>query len=99
MDINKKIKRLEVLARLKIFKEDFTLRKERFLRYKSDTGTVLTVLIDDSIKLNFFIYKYKLLNKLVDEENLKLASIEDIRCIKLSAITGRAVNKDYVDIY
>ncbi|HLC49346.1 MAG TPA: nucleotidyl transferase AbiEii/AbiGii toxin family protein [Candidatus Andersenbacteria bacterium] len=28
-----------------------------------------------------------------------MASIEDIACMKLSAITGRATNKDYIDLY
>ncbi len=59
----------------------------------------MTVLVDKNIKLSFFTYKYKLLNDLIDEKNLKLASVEDIGCMKLSAITGRATNKDYVDIY
>jgi len=59
----------------------------------------LTVLIDSDIKLSFFTYKYKLLNKLIDEENLRLASILDIGCMKLSAIVSRAANKDYIDIF
>ncbi len=68
------------------------------LKIQEEKNT-LTILIDNSIKLSFFTYKYKLLNDLIDEKNLKLASIEDIGCMKLSAITGRAANKDYVDIY
>ncbi len=59
----------------------------------------LTVLVGGSIKLSFFTYKYKLLNELIDEDNLKLASVEDIGCMKFSAITGRATNKDYIDIF
>lgn len=33
------------------------------------------------------------------EKYLELASVEDIGCMKLSAITSRAANKDYIDIY
>jgi len=59
----------------------------------------LSLIVLDNIKLSFFGYKYKLIKELVDEENLKLASVEDIGCMKLSAITGRASSKDYVDLY
>ncbi len=33
------------------------------------------------------------------DEHLTLSSIEDIACIKLSTITGRATKKDYIDLY
>lgn len=59
----------------------------------------LTVIVDDSVKLSFFTYAYKLLEDTVDSEHIRLASLEDIACMKLSAITGRATTKDYVDIY
>ena len=64
-----------------------------------EEGNTLSVLIDQSIKLSFFTYKYKLLNSLINEEYLRIASIEDIGCMKLSAITGRANDKDYIDLY
>jgi len=64
-----------------------------------ETGNTLTVLVDESIKLSFFSYKYKLVNKPIEQENMRLASVEDIGCMKLSAITGRASNKDYIDLY
>jgi len=70
----------------------------KVLKIQEEKNT-LTVLVDSTIKLSFFTYQYKLLNELIDEENLKLASIEDIGCMKLSAITSRATNKDYIDIY
>lgn len=59
----------------------------------------LTVILDKSIKLSFFTYKYKLLKKTLETENLRLASIIDIACMKLSAIVSRATTKDYVDLY
>jgi hypothetical protein len=40
-----------------------------------------------------------LLSDPIDEPYLKIASIEDIGCMKLSAITSRSVEKDYVDLY
>ena len=75
-----------------------SLRDYKVLKIQEEHNT-LSVLIDDNIKLSFFTYKYKLLNKTIDEENLRLASIEDIGCMKLSAITGRATNRDYIDLY
>lgn len=59
----------------------------------------LTVLLDESVKLSFFTYKYKLIAKTSHDENITFASISDIGCMKLSAITSRASNKDYIDLY
>ncbi len=84
-------------------KELFEKIKEIFKGYKilkaQEEKNTLTVFIDNSIKISFFTYKYELLNKLVSEENFRLASVFDIACMKLSAITGRASSKDYIDIY
>jgi len=44
-------------------------------------------------------YPYPLLRPLVQAEHLDIADIADIGCMKLSAITGRATMKDYVDLY
>jgi len=59
----------------------------------------LTLIIDQSIKLSFFGYQYELMKPLIDENFLKMASIEDIACMKMSAIISRSVLKDYVDLY
>lgn len=68
------------------------------LKIQEDQNT-LTVLIDDSIKISFFTYAYKLIKQTISDENITFASIEDIGCMKLSAITGRASSKDYIDLY
>ncbi|MCF7820596.1 MAG: nucleotidyl transferase AbiEii/AbiGii toxin family protein [Candidatus Pacebacteria bacterium] len=70
----------------------------KIVKIQEDKNT-LTVLIDKDIKLSFFSYKYNLLRTGVDEDNLYLASIEDIACMKLSAILSRGTNKDYIDLY
>lgn len=51
------------------------------------------------VKFSFLTYPYKLVDKLVETESLKLASIKDIACMKLSAIVSRATLKDYIDLY
>lgn len=55
--------------------------------------------IDDDIRLSFFTYNYELLSPLIQTEYFSIASVKDIACMKLSAISGRAVEKDYVDLY
>lgn len=68
------------------------------LKIQEESNT-LTILIDDTTKISFFTYKYDLIGRKIEDGALILASIEDIGCMKLSAITGRATNKDYIDLY
>lgn len=84
-------------------KKLFNKIKEVFQGHKilkiQEEKNILTVLIDKNIKLSFFSYEYDMLKEKKNEENLFLASIEDIACMKLSAILSRASNKDYIDLY
>jgi predicted nucleotidyltransferase component of viral defense system len=59
----------------------------------------LSCVIDNSIQCSFFTYSYPTVRPFVESEYLRIASIEDIGCMKFSAITGRSVEKDYVDLY
>ena len=59
----------------------------------------LSILVDNSIKVSFMTYPYELLKPLIATEYFRIASPQDIGCMKLSAITGRSAMKDYVDIY
>lgn len=59
----------------------------------------LNLVVDDEIKFSILRYPYPLINPAINDEYLRIASIEDIGCMKLSAITSRSVEKDYVDIY
>lgn len=59
----------------------------------------LSCVVDNTIQLSFFGYPYPLLNPLVKTEYINIASIADIGCMKLSAITGRSLEKDYIDLY
>lgn len=68
------------------------------IRVQEEHNT-LSIVIDEDIKMSFFAYPYPLLNDAIEEEYIRLASVEDIGCMKLSAITGRATNKDYIDLY
>jgi hypothetical protein len=64
-----------------------------------DDKETLTVELDHGIKLSFFAYKYALVKPWIATEYLKIASVEDIGCMKLSAIVSRYLFKDYVDLY
>jgi hypothetical protein len=73
-------------------------QKHEILKTQEEKNT-LTILLDNEIKISFFTYKYDLLKEKIDTEFLSLASMEDIACMKLSAILSRATIKDYIDIY
>jgi hypothetical protein len=53
------------------------------------------------IRVSFMEYRYTLLRPLVSwpEVGCLMASLEDIACMKLSAIAQRGSKKDFVDIY
>lgn len=57
------------------------------------------IIVDEELKISFMSYLYPVVDSFVQDEYLNIASIRDIACMKLSAITGRSVLKDYVDIY
>lgn len=65
---------------------------------QQDTNTV-SCLIDETIQLSFLGYRYPLVRPLIESAFFPIASIEDIGCMKLSAITSRSVEKDYIDLY
>ena len=59
----------------------------------------VSCLIDDSIQLSFFGYRHSLLQPAIKTDYFDIASIIDTGSMKLSAITSRYVEKDYVDLY
>lgn len=76
--------------------------KSAFNKYKieqvQDEKNTLSVVVND-VKLSFFHYPYPLIFRPKNIKYIKLASIKDIGCMKLSAIVSRAANKDYIDVY
>lgn len=51
------------------------------------------------IKVDFVNYQYPLIKPVLLEENIRLASKEDIAAMKLNAIAGRGSKKDFIDLY
>jgi hypothetical protein len=64
-----------------------------------DEQNTLEILVDGTIRLSFMTYKYPLIEPAISTEFFDLASMIDIGCMKLSAITSRTAYKDYVDLY
>lgn len=64
-----------------------------------DELNTLEIVVDDVIRLSFMTYKYQLIEPVISTDFFDLASIVDIGCMKLSAITSRTAYKDYVDLY
>jgi len=62
-----------------------------------DKGT-LDLYIDD-VKVSFLEYKYPLIGDFLEFDQVKVASLEDIACMKLSAISSRGSKKDFIDLY
>jgi hypothetical protein len=59
----------------------------------------LYVVVDDSVKLSFITYTSPLIAPVVRGDYFLLASLSDIACMKLSAVLGRSLQKDFVDLY
>ena len=55
----------------------------------------------DGVKLSFLDYRYPLLRTVVawPECGCELAALEDLACMKLSAIASRGAKKDFLDLY
>jgi len=53
----------------------------------------------NGVKISFFTYRYPLLLKPKVFMGVKIASVEDIACMKLEAIGSRGVKRDFVDLY
>lgn len=83
----------------KLFNELLEIFEGRQIVRTLEEKDSLNIVVDGEIKLSFLRYPYALLKECSDEENFKLASIEDIACMKLSAIVSRAMEKDFVDLY
>ncbi len=52
-----------------------------------------------NIKVDFLRHHYKLLDKYISKDKIRLYSINDIAAMKLNAIANRGSKKDFYDIY
>jgi hypothetical protein len=63
------------------------------------SGRDTLILKINQVDISFFKINEKMLEPFTEAEYLRLASLADIGCMKLSALLGRSVLKDYVDLY
>jgi hypothetical protein len=68
-----------------------------FLVDYSDKHTITGRLFQT--KISFFHYDYPLIAEKENFLNVKLASLKDIGCMKLDAISSRGSRRDFVDLY
>jgi len=82
--------------------ENLLKRLNRFgIDYRVQSVGVETVYLDiETVQVSFIGYNYPLLQPvIISHENIKLASTDDIACMKLSAIASRGSRKDFIDLY
>lgn len=63
-----------------------------------ETEGTLDIIVND-VKVSFLQYPYKMLKSTIVYKSIYLASIEDIACMKITAISSRGSKKDYFDLY
>ena len=68
-----------------------------FVADYSDAGTLVGRL--DGTKLGLFLYPYPLLKDTVDFLGWRVASLTDIGCMKVDAISSRGTKRDFVDLF
>lgn len=52
----------------------------------------------NGVKLDIVSYKYPWIKSPFIEDNIRLATLEDIAAMKISAIIGRGTKKDFIDV-
>lgn len=64
---------------------------------KKEEQSVIGIL--NGTKISFLGYNYPLLDKMISINNLKMASLLDIACMKIDAIASRGTKRDFIDVY
>lgn len=59
----------------------------------------IRIFLLDNVKVDIVNYRYPWLKDVVCSDEVRMASLEDICAMKLSAITGRGTKKDFIDLY
>jgi hypothetical protein len=75
---------------------EYIIKQKGMITY-SEQGTIHCSI--KKIKVSFLHYPYLLLNPLIKLHNVKIASLQDIACMKAVAISQRAEKKDFFDVY
>ena len=73
--------------------EDFPIFQVEMER----TNSLITTI--DHVKVDFIRFRYNFTYPLVMESNIRLVNIKDIASMKIDAISGRGMKKDFFDLY
>jgi hypothetical protein len=85
-------------AEFDIFAIQNTLRNlGRYVIDYSDSNTLVGSF--DGTKISLFHYAYPLLEDTADFQGLRIASLLDIGCMKIDAISSRGTKRDFVDLF
>ncbi|OQB09272.1 MAG: hypothetical protein BWY21_00846 [Parcubacteria group bacterium ADurb.Bin216] len=82
-----------------LFKELKMVFTGKTVKKIQEEMNTLTVLIDEEIMISFLRYEYDLMEECIETEDMKIASMLDIGCMKCSAVISRSLSKDYIDLY
>lgn len=66
-------------------------------RVISESAGTLDLEIHD-VKVSLLEYTHNLLEPLIDYQKIKIASVLDIACMKITAISSRGTRKDFIDL-
>jgi len=83
-------RRQEIVAALRATGRSATLQRSAF--------TTL-VLIADAHHLSFFSYSYDLVDDTNDLNGIRVAGLLDVALMKIDALSGRGMKRDFVDLY
>ena len=68
-----------------------------FQETQASEGTVLGIF--EGIRFSLFVYPHRLLQPVQKYLEVNIASIEDIATMKIEAIAGRGIKRDFIDLY
>jgi len=78
--------------------EKYLVKKYQFVTRRAFEKNTVLGYIDD-IKVDFVAHLYPLLNQPIEEETIRMYSLQDLACMKLVAISDNGTRlKDFVDI-
>lgn len=72
-------------------------RRGTFSLEKREPGTVQGYF--GNTRVSFFHYPYPLLKKPAKKSGVQVASILDIACMKIDAVSSRGTKRDFIDVY
>lgn len=91
---------LDLFGRLPIDQRELSLIMSAFGNVTPiQNSEHIHVYLIDGVKVDIVNYSYPWLQPFINEDDWRLANLQDIAAMKLSAITGRGSKKDFIDIY